>query len=93
MFIIAGGRGTGKTCRLLDMAYKNNAIVLCKNPEEVMKKAHGYGIAGLTLCSFEEYPFYENREGRPMYILNIREFLEYFDEQVAGYSLTLEDLK
>ena len=93
MDIIAGGRGTGKTCRLLDMAYKNNAIVLCKNPEEVMKKAHGYGITGLTLCSFEDYPFFENKENRPMFILDLTQFLNYFDEQVVGYSLTLEDLK
>ena len=93
MDIIAGGRGTGKTCRLLDLAYKNDGIVLCKDPEVVRKKAHGYGITGLTFISFDEYPFYDNKEGKPMYILNLKEFLEFFDEQVAGYSLTLEDLK
>ena len=93
MDIIAGGRGTGKTCRLLDLAYKNDAIVVCKYPEEILRKARGYGISGIQVCSFDDYPTLVNEENKPIYILNIKMFIEHFDPQVKGCSITLEELK
>ena len=93
MNIIAGGRGTGKTCRLLDLAYKNNAIVVCKEPDFLMKKAHGYGITGLRFMSFEDYSTFDNGRNDSIYIYNIKDYLNWLDNNIDGYSLTLEDLK
>ena len=93
MDIIAGGRGTGKTIRLLDHVYHNDGIVVCKDPDFLLKKAHGYGITGLKILSFEDYAVFDNGKNQPIYLYNVREYLEWLDKNIAGYSLTLEDLK
>ena len=75
------------------MAHKNNGIVVCKDPKEIREKALGYGITGLTIWSFYEYIVSENPDNQPIYLLNINDFIEYYEPEVKGYSLTLEDLK
>ena len=91
---IIGGKGTGKTRRLLEIAKDNNGIVVCENVEEMTKRAHRLGIPGIYFIDYRDYIYglVKNSE-KPVYIANINKFLKAFDNNVAGYSLTLEELK
>ena len=51
---ICGGRSTGKTRKLLEQAKANNALVICKNPYAMARKAEAYGIFGLRFVSYGE---------------------------------------
>lgn len=93
MEIIAGGRGTGKTRRLLEMAKDNNGVVICENVEEMTKRAYRLGIVGIDFMDYRDYIYELVNLTKPVYIANINKFLKVVDHDIAGYSLTLEDLK
>lgn len=90
---IIGGKGTGKTRRLLEMAKDNNGIVICENVEEMTKRAYRLGIIGIDFINYRDYIYRLDKLTKPIYIANINNFLKAFDNKVAGYSLTLEELK
>ena len=50
---ICGGRSTGKTRKLLELAKEKNAIVICKNPTAMRYKAEAYGSIGLDFIGYE----------------------------------------
>ena len=91
---IIGGKSTGKTRRLLEIAKDNNGIVVCENVEEMTKRAHRLGIPGIYFIDYRDYicGLVKNSE-KPVYIANINKFLKVFNNNIAGYSLTLEELK
>ena len=91
---IIGGKGTGKTRRLLEIAKDNNGIVVCENVEEMTKRAHRLGIPGIYFIDYKDYicGLVKNSE-KPVYIANINKFLKVFKNNIAGYSLSLEELK
>ena len=49
---VVGGNSTGKTRALLEFAKEKNALVICKNPAAMLRKAEAYGIFGLQFCSY-----------------------------------------
>ena len=73
MFNIIEDRGTGKTRRLMEEAYKNNGIFVCQNAYPMREKANAYGFVGLQIVSFEEF------------IENIRPYLMYGDVMKQGF--------
>ena len=91
---IIGGKGTGKTRRLLEIAKDNNGIVVCENVEEMTKRAYRLGIPGIYFIDYRDYicGLVKNSE-KPVYIANINKFIKVFNNNIAGYSLTLEELK
>lgn len=96
---IIGGRSTGKTRRLLEHAKENNALVVCKNPAAMARKAEAYGIFGLAFASYED----TLNNIRDVSIGNVEncenvvvdEAKEYFDYLLAseciGFTLTEDD--
>ena len=62
MFIISGGKGTGKTKALLERASAENGIVVCKDPEAMRERAHRYGIVGLEIISYRDCNFEIHRK-------------------------------
>ena len=88
MFIISGGKGTGKTRALLEKASAENGIVVCKDPDAMRERAHRYGIVGLEIISYGECNFEVHR--KPFYIHDINQFITYTVGNVKGYTLNID---
>lgn len=86
MFIISGGKGTGKTRALLERAEADNGIVVCANPETMRERAHRYGIVGLDIVGYDDIYL----SGKPVYIHDINKFIEHNMPEAAGYTLNLD---
>ena len=89
MFRIIEERGTGKTRRLIEEAYKNNGVVLCMNPERMKAKAIAYEIPFTNFASYDNFIYYAtNIDKRPIYIDELEIFLSKYS--VAGYDMSTE---
>ena len=86
MFIISGGKGTGKTKALLEMAKADNGVVVCANPEAMRDRAYRYGIVGLEIVSYAEAYL----TGKPVYIHDINKFIEHNMPEAKGYTLCID---
>ena len=86
MIVISGGRGIGKTRMLLEKVKEENGIVVCKDVFKMREKAHGHGIAGLNIISYEEFDNLENNDSA-IYIHNMHDYLEYKNPNIKGYSV------
>ena len=85
MFIVSGGKGTGKTKKLLEQAATANGIVVCRDPDTMRERAHRYGITGLDIISYHDCAF--GVYNKPFYIHDINQFIEYAFGDVQGYSV------
>lgn len=86
MFIISGGRGTGKTKALLEKAQSEGGIVVCRDPEKMRERAHRYGIVGLDIVGYDDIYI----EGKPVYIHDINKFIEHNMPEAKGYTLCID---
>jgi hypothetical protein len=86
MFIISGGKGTGKTRALLEKAKAENGIVVCENPDLMRQRAHKYGITGLDIAGYGDIYL----AGKPVYIHDINKFIEHTMPEATGYTLNLD---
>lgn len=90
MFRIIEDRGTGKTKRLIQEAYKNNGVILCMNPVSMREKAIAYNIPFMNFASYDNFLYYStNTDKRPIYIDELEIFLSRYN--VAGYNMSIED--
>jgi hypothetical protein len=51
---IIGKNSTGKTRLMLEQAKNSGAIVACKNPAAMRRKADNYGIFGVEFIGYED---------------------------------------
>ena len=51
---IIGGNSSGKTRRMLEQAKKSGAVVVCKNPLAMRRKADNYGVFGVEFVGYED---------------------------------------
>lgn len=86
MFIISGGRGTGKTRALLERASAENGVVVCRDPDVMRARAHKYGIVGLDIVGYDEVYI----AGKPVFIHDINKFIEHNMPETVGYTLCIE---
>ena len=90
MFRIIEERGTGKTRRLIEEAYKNNGVILCLNPDRMKEKAMAYKIPFINFASYDNLIYYAtNINKRPIYIDELEIFLSRYN--IAGYDMSIED--
>ena len=83
---IIGDNSSGKTRRMLEEAKKNNAVVVCNNPDAMRVKANNYGIFGLDIVGYED-----NIKDRKVAIDEIGEFLKYhFGADLDSFTMTVE---
>ena len=52
---VIGGQGTGKTKALIEIAHKENAVIVCETPDRMIGKIHGYAYIGIECISYEDY--------------------------------------
>ena len=96
---IVGGRSTGKTRKLFELAKEKDALVICKNPAAMERKAGAYGIYGLKFASYGDSLtcLREDIIGNPLccekfVVDETKEFLDYlFAANCVGYSQTEDD--
>lgn len=86
MFIISGGRGTGKTKALLERAKAEGGIVVCRDPEKMRERAYRYGITGLDIIGYDDLYL----AGKPVYIHDINKFIEHNMPEAKGYTLSID---
>ena len=86
MFIISGGRGTGKTKALLERAATEGGIVVCRDPEKLRERAYRYGIVGLDIVGYGDLYV----AGKPVYIHDINKFIEHNMPEAKGYTLCID---
>ena len=51
---VIGGRSIGKTRKIMELAKEKNAVVICKNPAAMARKAAAYGIYGLNFIGYSD---------------------------------------
>ena len=86
MFIISGGRGTGKTKALLERAAAEGGVVVCRDPEKLRERAYRYGIVGLDIVGYGDLYV----AGKPVYIHDINKFIEHNMPEAKGYTLSID---
>ena len=89
MFIVSGGKGTGKTKILLEKVKEENAILVCEDTLEMRECAYKYGIVGLNLMSYKEFDALEKIE-ESVYIDDVGKYISYRNRNVKGYSVCNE---
>lgn len=86
MFIISGGKGTGKTKALLEMAKSANGVVVCADPEAMRDRAHRYGIVGLDIVGYGDVYL----AGKPVYIHDVNKFIKHNMPEAISYTLNID---
>ena len=89
MFIVYGGRGTGKTRRLLEAAQTTNSVVACKDPIKMTERAHKYGITGLNIVPYDHL-FTVVNNGATIYVHDVEAFIKCAFPFVDGFSVATE---
>ena len=92
MYRVIGGRGVGKTYRLLEQANNAKGVVVCSNPRALREKAYSWGFTDIT-------DFISYRESVNYYTENsifLDEIEKYAAEllnryRFAGYTQTWEE--
>lgn len=86
MFIISGGRGTGKTRALLERAKTEGGVVVCRDPDKMRERAHRYGITGLDIVGYGDIYL----AGKPVFIHDVNKFIEHNMPEAKGYTLCID---
>jgi hypothetical protein len=95
-FIVAG-RGTGKTRKLLEHAREHDAIVICKHPGAMMRKAEAYGIYGLKFDSYDNAALSLKEFGsmdlpQPFVVDEVKDFIDFITASTCvGFTQTEDD--
>ena len=91
MFIVSGGKGTGKTKALLERVKAEDAIIVCDDVIAMRERAYMYGIVGLNIISYEEYCRTPSELlDKPVYVHNINKLLKKINSNTKVYSVCNE---
>ena len=91
MYRIIDKRSSGKTSRLLLLAKEHNGIIVCQNPDKMMKRAHTLGLTGIQYLSYGEFTqkIFENVEyDKPIFIDDLELYLRIYEPNIAGYTIS-----
>lgn len=92
MYTIIGGRGTGKTYRLLEKASEVGGIVVCSNPAAMREKAYAWGFTGIEFMQYHDYIAYYCE--KPVFIDELELYVKSISGRtLQGYTYSLEDEK
>ena len=88
MFIVSGGKGTGKTKTLLMRAKMEDGIIACEDPNAMRERAHGYGITGLTIIQYTD--LLGDCNDKPIFVHDISKFMTSIFHGINGYTINLD---
>jgi hypothetical protein len=87
---IIGENSSGKTRRMLEAAKENNAIVVCKNPPAMKRKADSYGIFGVEVLGYDGMNDV-NVCGEKIAIDELGEFFKhFFGAELDSFTMTTD---
>ena len=95
---IVGTSSIGKTRKLLEFVREQNAVVVCRNPSGMARKAQAYGIFGLSFIGYDEVissnHIYDGEVyiGEKFVIDEVADFLsDFFGGPCIGFTQTEEE--
>jgi hypothetical protein len=92
MYRVIGGRGTGKTYRLLEKASEVGGIVVCSNPAAMRENAYVWGFTGIEFMQYHDYIAYHCE--KPVFIDELELYVKSISGRtLQGYTYSLEDEK
>lgn len=93
MKVISGGRGTGKTTKLLEEISKeyNKSTVVCRNPKHMYEKARYMNINNIQFITIDELLDLESAQYENIFFDDINDLLiDLFGaKKVKGYVVVL----
>ena len=91
MYKIIDKRGTGKTNKLMSLIKEHNGVLVCANPNAMKVKAQDYGYGNIDIISYRDYWFDNYDLHQKVFIDELGNFIYEYDDNIGGYSLSLED--
>lgn len=92
---IVAERSTGKTRKIIELAKEKNAVVICKNPMAMARKAEAYGILGVQFVSYDEAVnlLHDDSDFCDSFVIDeVKEFLDFlFAGNCLGFTQTEDD--
>ena len=92
---VVGGRSSGKTRKIMELAKEKNAIIICKNPIAMERKAAAYGIFGLKFIGYDETLNCVREDMTPVddfVVDEAKEFMEFMlASNCVGFTQTEDD--
>lgn len=79
------------------IAKENKGVIVCSNPEAMLAKSHGYGIAGIDFMSYYEFLHTKHDEKINYYIDELEMLMKYITWEsnpnaiLDGYTLSEDD--
>lgn len=87
---IIGESSSGKTRRLLEESKKSKAVVVCKNPYAMKRKADNYGIFDIEFVSYEDMDEHILK-GRKIAVDELGNFFEYcYGVNLDSFTMTID---
>lgn len=96
MITIARPKGTNKTKDLLEIANKQNGLVLTTEKRALQVKADSYGLKNLTIVDWSDLLYDDFDTSKPLFIHKAADvFKDYmkldFGLNLEGFSITMEE--
>lgn len=89
---VIGGQGTGKTKELIEIANRENAVIVCETPDRMIEKTHGYGYVGIQCISYQDYISAgldkENASAKKYVVDDIESFLYFISKGTIAFSVS-----
>ena len=87
---IIGENSSGKTRRMLEAAKKDGAVVVCKNPYAMERKADNYGIFGVEFIGYDDLDAHI-LNGDKIAVDEIGNFFEHcYGVKLDAFTMTVE---
>ena len=94
---IFGGRGTGKTAKMLELANNTDTIVVTRDVQSLREKAFALGFKNVNIVSYVEYFRTSNENSyqtpylQPAYIHDLEKYLEFIHKSpIKGFTCSVD---
>lgn len=88
---IFGGRGTGKTIKMLEMADNADCIIVAKDPQSLREKAFALGFKNVEIVSYDDYYYNYGQYSKPAYIHDIEKYLKFIHMgHIKGFTCSVD---
>lgn len=88
---IFGGRGTGKTIKMLEALNNTDTILVTKDVQSMKEKAFALGFKNVTMVSYDEYFYNYGADSKPAYIHDVEKYLEFIHMgPIQGFTCSVD---
>lgn len=88
---IFGGRGTGKTAKMLEMVNNTDTLVVTKDVQSLREKAFALGFKNVNIVSYDDYYYNSDGESKPAYIHDLEKYLKFIHMgPIQGFTCSVD---